>query len=112
LDWNAQLTATNHNLDAFRQLHPEASKGYTLLHHATMKPGALGQKEKEMIAIAIGITSHCSDCIGFHMRSALRAGMTRVELAEVIGVSMAMGGGPAYMYGAMAIEAFDQLSVA
>lgn len=112
MDWKAHLATANHNLDAFRQLHPEAAKGYTALHQGTMKAGALGQKQKEMIAIAIGITSHCSDCIGFHMRSALRAGMTREELADVIGVSMAMGGGPAYMFGAMALEAFDQLATA
>ncbi len=38
--------------------------------------------------------------------------MTREELAEVIGVAMMMGGGPAYMYGAKALEAYDQFTAA
>jgi alkylhydroperoxidase/carboxymuconolactone decarboxylase family protein YurZ len=37
--------------------------------------------------------------------------MTREELAETVGVTMMMGGGPSFMYGAKAMEAFDQLSV-
>jgi AhpD family alkylhydroperoxidase len=110
MDWKAELAATNKNLDSFRAANPDAGKGFSTLYVNTMKPAALGVKEKELIAIAIGIYSHCIDCIGFHVKGGIKAGMTRDELAETVGVTMMMGGGPAFMYGAKAIEAFDQLS--
>jgi AhpD family alkylhydroperoxidase len=77
-----------------------------------MKPGALSSKEKEFVAIAIGIHAQCIDCIGFHVRAGIKAGITRDELAEVIGVTMMMGGGPSFMYGAKALEAWDQFTAA
>lgn len=110
MDWSEELATANRNLDTLRAAHPEAAKGFSALHHATMKPGAIGLKEKEFLAIAIGIHAQCVDCIGFHVRAGHRAGMTREELAEVIGVVMMMGGGPSFMYGAKALEAFDQFS--
>jgi AhpD family alkylhydroperoxidase len=108
MNWNDELAVANRNLDALRKAHPDAGKGFSALHHATMTPGALTAKEKEFVAIAIGIHAQCSDCIGFHVRAGVKAGMTRDELAEVIGVTMMMGGGPAFMYGARALEAYDQ----
>ncbi len=112
MNWSDELATANRNLDSFRAAHPDAGKGFSALHHGTMKPGALTTKEKEFLAIAIGIHAQCVDCIGFHVRTGIKAGMTREELAEVIGVAMMMGGGPAYMYGAKALEAYDQFTAA
>lgn len=110
MDWKTSLAETSAHLDNYRAQHPEAGKGFTALHHGTMKAGALPAKEKELIALAIGISSRCADCIGFHVRAAIRRGATREEVAEAAGVAVMMGGGPAYMYVAKAIEAYDQLS--
>lgn len=110
MDWKAELATANTNLDALRTAQPEAAKGFSGLHAGSMKPGALGMKEKELIALAIGIAKQCNDCIGFHTSAAIRAGVTREEVAEVVGVCMMMGGGPSFMYGAKALEAYDQLS--
>jgi AhpD family alkylhydroperoxidase len=112
MDWTTELASANRNLDTLRAAHPDAGKGFSGLHHATMKSGALTAKEKEFIAIAIGIHAQCNDCIGFHVRTGIKVGMTREELAEVIGVTMMMGGGPAFMYGAKALEAYDQFTAA
>ena len=76
----------------------------------TMGDGSLTSREKELVALGIGISKQCVDCIGFHMQSAIKAGATRDDIAETIGVAMMMGGGPAYMYGVKALEAYDQLS--
>jgi AhpD family alkylhydroperoxidase len=110
MDWSDELATANRNLDSLRAAHPDAGKGFSALHHATMKPGVIGVKEKEFLAIAIGIHAQCTDCIGFHVRTGIKAGMTRAELSEVIGVTMMMGGGPSFMYGAKALEAFDQFT--
>ncbi|MEB8388617.1 carboxymuconolactone decarboxylase family protein [Rhodobacteraceae bacterium KMM 6894] len=110
MDWKAELENTNKNIDALRAVHPGATKGFTGLHHGTMKAGVLSVKDKELQALAIGIAKQCVDCIGFHVKGAIAAGATREEVAETVGVCVTMGGGPALMYGAKAMDAFDQLS--
>lgn len=110
MDWKAELEASNKNIESLRAANPGAARGFSGLHHGTMKAGALSVKEKELQALAIGIAKQCADCIGFHVKAAIAAGATREEVAETVGVCVTMGGGPSLMYGAKALEAFDQLS--
>jgi AhpD family alkylhydroperoxidase len=110
MDWKAYLTHQSTTLDTFRKTHPDAAKGFTALHHGTLADGALSVREKELQALAIGIVKQCTDCIGFHVQAAHKAGATRAQVAETVGVAMMMGGGPAFMYGAKALEAWDQLA--
>ena len=88
---------------------PETMAGFGKLHAATMSAdGALDRKTKELIAVAIGISARCDGCIASHVRSALRAGATRDEIMDTIGVAVFMGGGPSTVYGAEALQAVDR----
>ena len=69
--------------------------------------GAVSARNKELIALAIGITQHCSGCIGFHVKALRRLGASRAELEEMLAVCVYMGGGPALMYAAEALKAWD-----
>ncbi len=82
--------------------------GFGKLHRSSMEPGALDGATKELIALAIGITSHCDGCIAFHVHDAMRAGATRPQIEEAIGVAVMMGGGPAAVYGSDAFTALEQ----
>ena len=82
--------------------------GFGQLHKQAMADGALSTKFKELITLAISITARCEGCIAVHVRSALRAGATRQEIVEAIGVAIYMGGGPAMVYGCEAFEALGQ----
>jgi AhpD family alkylhydroperoxidase len=75
-----------------------------------MAEGEVSTKHKELIALAIGITQHCSGCIGFHVKALLKLGCTRQELEEMLSVCVYMGGGPALMYAAEALKAWDSLA--
>jgi AhpD family alkylhydroperoxidase len=75
-----------------------------------MAEGEVSTKHKELIALAIGITQHCSGCIGFHVKALLKLGCTRQELEEMLAVCVYMGGGPALMYSAEALKAWDTLA--
>ncbi len=86
-------------MSAFTQLNATAASG-----------GALDAKTKQLIALAIGITSRCEGCIAYHVHDALRAGSTRQEIVETIGVAIMMGGGPAVVYAGQALEALEQFS--
>ena len=75
-----------------------------------MASGALSEKHKELMALAIGITQHCSGCIGFHVKALHRLQCTRQELEEMLAVCVYMGGGPALMYAAEALAAFESMA--
>lgn len=95
-----------------RKLAPEAMQGFYALSKAAGTAGAIDAKTKELIALAIGITQRCDGCIGFHAKALHGMGATRGEVAEVAAMSVYMGGGPALMYAADALRAYDQFATA
>lgn len=91
---------------ALRQAIPDVYAGFQQLHGAAMKDGALPAVTKELIAFAIAVVDQCDGCIAAHARGAVRAGATREQAAEAIGVAILMAGGPATVYGPRAYSAF------
>jgi AhpD family alkylhydroperoxidase len=89
---------------------PAAMRGFAELADSAKSAGVLDHKTKELIAVAISIAIRCDGCIGFHTRGAVRAGATRQEFQEMIAVAIMMGGGPATVYGADALNAYDQFA--
>lgn len=89
---------------------PEAVAGFQGLMVAATKEGALSAKTKELIAFAIGITVRCDGCLAHHSQAVLKAGATRDEVAEMIGVALLMGGGPSSVYGVEAMRAYDEFA--
>jgi len=89
---------------------PDVMKSFGALGRAALAPGALDAKTKELIALALGVASHCDPCIGFHAKALAGLGATRQEIDEMLGVAVYMGGGPSLMYAASAIAAFDEFS--
>jgi AhpD family alkylhydroperoxidase len=98
-------------LSKYRTSQPEIMKGFNALSSASLRDGALSEKTKELIALALGVAGHCDACIGFHVRTLVKLGVTRPELEEALGVAVYMGGGPSLMYAAEALTAFEQYSV-
>lgn len=87
---------------------PELMKAFYALSQSSSAPGALDTKTKELIALAIGVADRCDGCIAFHTQSALKAGASKSEIMETLGVNVLMGGGPALMYAAHVVEAMEQ----
>lgn len=95
-----------------RKAAPETMKGFSAMAAAATADGALDKKTKELIALAIGVSQRCDGCIGFHAKALTKLGATREEIAEVLGMTVYMGGGPALMYAADALRAWDEFSEA
>jgi AhpD family alkylhydroperoxidase len=91
---------------------PGPMSGFGQLQRHAVAEGALSTKIKELIALGIGIAARCDGCIAYHVHDALKAGATRKEIVETIGVALFMGGGPAAVYGAQAFEALEQFETA
>lgn len=90
------------------RIAPDVMAGFGAMHKGATHEGALSNSAKELIALAIGICVQCDGCIAFHVHDALKAGATRPEIEEAIGVAVLMGGGPAAVYATDALTALDQ----
>jgi AhpD family alkylhydroperoxidase len=95
-----------------RRAVPDVYQGFGELHRAAFAAGALDTRTKELIALAIGVVEGCDGCIASHAQAAVRAGATRQEAAEAIGVTFLMKGGPATIYGPRAFDAFCEFESA
>ena len=87
-----------------RELIPDVMRG----HAEPMREGELTRATKELLSVVIAITRECDGCIVAHTRGAVRQGVTRQQLAEAIGVAIAMNGGPGTVWGPRALRAFDE----
>lgn len=106
-----QITADISQYTAeLRKSAPETMNGFYAMAKAATADGALDKKTKEFIALAIGVTQRCDGCIGFHAKALKELGATREEVSDVLSMCVYMGGGPALMYAADALRAFDQFN--
>lgn len=106
----ALIQTISENLVPFRKSQPSVMQGFSQLANAAMKEGAISAKNKELMALAIGVTQHCSGCIGFHIKALHKLQCTQPELEEMLGVAVYMGGGPAMMYAAEALNAWVDMA--
>jgi AhpD family alkylhydroperoxidase len=95
---------------ALRQMIPEVYRGFGEMSGAALTSGALDTKIKELIAMVIGVAHGCDGCIASHAQGAVRAGASKEEAAEALGVGIMMCGGPATIYGARAYDAFCEFA--
>ena len=107
MDWKAFMAETEANIGKLNREIPETVKGFGVMGKAAKADGALSEKTKEFIALGIAIATRCDSCIGFHVRSLVRLGVTRDEVCEVLAMATYMGGGPSYAFSAKALQAYD-----
>ena len=90
----------------------DTMKAFGSLSMAATATHTIDTKVKELMALAIGIAVHCDGCVAYHTKMAHQHGASRDEVAETVAVAVYMGGGPAAVYGADALRAYDQFSAA
>ena len=90
-------------------LAPDIARGFGGFFQALMKEGALSVREKELIALGIGVAVRCVPCIYLHVQKCLQAGATREQILEATGVAVMMQGGPSFTHVPEVIHALEQL---
>jgi len=100
----------SHAISGLRRDKPDVMQGFSAMASAAMADGVLERKQKELMALAIGVATHCKGCIGFHTKALLSLDVSREEFEEALGVAIYMGGGPSLMYAAEAMRAFEELA--
>ena len=58
------------------------------------------------------MATRCDGCIAYHARNSVRQGATRQEVAEMLAVTLQMGGGPSMVHAADALRAYDEFAAA
>ena len=97
-------------LGTMRKEIPDAMQGFSALAKAALQPGVMSALDKELIALAIGVSSRCDACIGFHIKALIKLGVSRGQLMETLAVCTYMGGGPTLMYAAEAVRAYEEFT--
>lgn len=109
-DYKALIGDISQYTGELRKAVPDAMTGFYAMAKSASAPGVVDAKTKEFIALAVGVTQRCDGCIGFHVKALKGLGATRAEVAEVMAMCVYMGGGPALMYAADALRAWDQFA--
>ena len=110
LDWLQYRKELLGRIGDIGKLSPDTLKGYQTLSGAGEKTGRLDAKTRELISLAVAVTTRCDGCITVHVGEALKQGASREEIAEALGVAVAMNAGAALVYSARAMDAVDQHS--
>ena len=88
---------------------PDVVQGFMTLFQKVMKDGALSVKQKELVALGIGVAQRCVPCINLHVQKCLAAGASRPEILEAAAVAVVMQGGPAYTHIPLVLKALEAL---
>ncbi|TVO52265.1 carboxymuconolactone decarboxylase family protein [Denitromonas halophila] len=105
-----QITSdVSKGLEAMHKEVPDTMKGFSAMAKAALAGGSIDALHKELIALAIGVSSRCDACIGYHIKALIRLGVSREQLMETLAICTYMGGGPTLMYAAEAVRAYDEM---
>jgi AhpD family alkylhydroperoxidase len=107
LDWLGYRKELIGRIGEIGKLSPDTLKGYQTLAGAGEKTGHLDAKTRELISLAVAVTTRCDGCITVHTGEALKHGASREEIAEALGVAIAMNAGAAMVYSARVMDAVN-----
>lgn len=86
----------------------EAAAFLNLKATAERKDGAIPEKYRELMSVAVALTTQCAYCIDAHVKRAVKAGATQEEMAETVFIAAALRAGAAVGHGLMAMRLFEQ----
>jgi AhpD family alkylhydroperoxidase len=105
LDWNQYRQRLLATIGDLGRLTPDTVRGYRQLSDAGSKTARLDAKTRELIALSVGVTRQCDGCITTHVDAARKQGATAEEIAEALGVAIAVNAGAALVYSARVMDA-------
>ena len=105
LDWDGYREELLTRIADLGRLSPGTVRGYRELGDAGTKTAHLDAKTRELIALAVGVTRQCDGCITTHVHAARKQGATAEEIAEALGVAIAVNAGAALVYSARVMDA-------
>jgi AhpD family alkylhydroperoxidase len=108
LDWNEYCRQLAAGVKNIGQLSRGTVKGYLELGAAGQRTNLLRAKVRELIALAVAVTARCDGCITVHSEAAIRQGASNEEIAEALGVAVAVNAGAALVYSTRVMDALRE----
>ena len=109
IDWKGYKQEVMSRIGELKELSPDTVGGYLTASGAGAKTGHLDEKTRQLISLAVAVTTRCDGCIAVHSAEAVKQGATKEEIAEALGVAVAMNAGAALVYSARALDAVSAM---
>jgi AhpD family alkylhydroperoxidase len=91
---------------------PEIIDAWRNFSRTVFKAGALDEKTKQLIAIAVAHVTQCPYCIHSHTEQALRKGANKQEIMEAVWIAAEMRAGAAYSHSILAMDEMEAVEKA
>lgn len=108
-NWSEMLPTIQKAFGNLGKNNPKMVKAYMALGEASTENDVLDAKTRELISIAVAVTTRCDGCIAAHADAAIKAGASREEVSAALATAITMNAGAAYIYSLRTLEAFDTL---
>ncbi|MFZ2889359.1 carboxymuconolactone decarboxylase family protein [Sulfuricurvum sp.] len=103
-----RLQQTNEMFGKLKVDMPKEIAAFINFSQANKQDGQISKKYKELILVALGISSQCNWCIAMHVKGAIDAGCSKEEILEAAMLAVVMGGGPKLMYMSVLYEELEK----
>ena len=100
--------ATKELADKKAALAPKNLEAWRNFSKTVFEAGALPEKTKQLIAVAVAHVTQCPYCIRSHTKGALRKGASKEEIMEAIWVAAEMRAGAAYAHATLAMDEMEK----
>jgi AhpD family alkylhydroperoxidase len=103
---------TKDNLQKIKKMNelaPELMKAFWAFDKLSVAAGAIPVKYKELIAVAVAVTTQCPYCIDIHTSNARAAGVVEAELVEAAMVAAALRAGGAVTHATHALTSIVEV---
>ena len=89
---------------------PHEAQAFIHFDHQTIKrsDGIIPTKTRELIALAVALTTQCAYCLDVHVKGAKRTGASIEELTKLISISASVKAGATMAHGLLTIRLFEQ----
>jgi len=96
-DWKNDVAHVKKSFGGLGKKYPKMLQAYQALGSAAAEGNVLDPKTRELIALAVAVTTRCESCIGVHAEEAVKAGATEDEVAAALAMSIALKS-PSYQH--------------
>lgn len=103
---------TKENVEKRTQAAPEIMEAWSNFSKTVFKAGALDEKTKQLIAVAVAHVTQCPFCIHGHTEKAMGKGASKEEIMEAVWVASEMQSGAAYAHSALAMDEMEAVEKA
>lgn len=108
LDWDNYRKELKTRVGELGELSPATLSAYQALSSAAGKTNHIDAKTRELIALAVAVTTRCDGCIAVHAQAAAHHGASKEEVAEALSVAVALNAGAALVYSARVLDALPE----